>query len=69
MIVAVPAPTPVNVPVLLTEATEILLETQGLTEAAVMDPDKFEVPLTHNVVVPETVGFAFTVTTVDTGHR
>lgn len=68
MIVAVPAPTPVSVPVLLTDATEGLLEIHGFVAFAVTEPDKLEVEPTQSAVVPETVGLAFTVTTVEAGH-
>ena len=65
---AVPAATPVNVPVLLTDETDGLLETHGFVAFAVIEPERFEVDPTQRAVVPETVGLAFTVTTVEAGH-
>jgi hypothetical protein len=66
--VAFPAPTAVKTPELLTEPTRGLLDTHGFVVAAVGEPDKFDVPLRQRVVLPDTVGFALTVTTADAVH-
>ena len=58
---AVPDTTPVTKPVFETVATNAFEETQALVVAAVPDPVNWEVPPTHNEVVPVTVGLALTV--------
>ena len=42
-------------------ATPVLLEVQGLVVAGASDPFNWLVVPTHNVVLPEMVGFALTV--------
>ena len=59
---AVPAATPVTKPVFETVATDVFEETHALVVAAVPDPVNWEVPPTHNEVVPVTVGLVLTVT-------
>jgi len=60
--VIVPAATPVTTPALLTVATPVLEEVQGLTAAGVPDPDNDVVDPTQTLKVPEIVGCALTVT-------
>ena len=58
----VPAETAVTKPVLLTVATPVSLDTQGLVEAAVAEPVNWVDVPTRTNVVPVIVGKAFTVT-------
>ena len=64
VIIAVPAAIPVITPVLLTVATAIFEDCQGLDSEAVPDPTKVVVAPTHTAVVPVIVGNAFTVTEI-----
>jgi len=60
--VVVPEATPVTRPVVLTVATDVLEDTQGLLDAAVPDPVNCDVPPLAQVFnAPVTVGSAFTV--------
>jgi hypothetical protein len=54
--------TPVTTPPLVTLATDVLDEVQGLLAAGVPDPLNVVVALSHRVVVPVIVGWALTVT-------
>ena len=65
VIVELPAATPVTNPVFDTVATERLVDTQGLSEAAVAEPDSCVVDSTHTVNVPDIVGNGFIVTVKD----
>ena len=56
-----PLATAVTSPVLLTVATPVLEEVQGLETAGEADPLSWEVKPTHADVVPEIVGKALTV--------
>ena len=60
--VIVPNAIAVTKPELEIVATPVLLEAQGLAEAGDPEPLNGVVVPTHNVVFPEIVGFAFTVT-------
>ena len=59
--VDVPAAIPVTTPALVIVATEVLLDTHGVVEAAVADPVNVVVEPTQTLVVPVMVGKAFTV--------
>ncbi len=61
VILTVPGDTPVNSPVALTVAIEVLEDTQGLLAAAVAVPVNWDELPTHTFNVPVTVGKAFTV--------
>ena len=63
MIVAVPAATPVTIPVALTVATAVFEDVQGFVVAGVPLPVNWVVNPTLTTSVPEIVGKAFTVTT------
>lgn len=60
MMVVDPAATAVTSPVLLTVATPVLEEVQGVTAAGVTEPESWEVNPAHAEVVPEMVGKALT---------
>ena len=63
MIVLLPAATPVTRPVLLTVAAAVLLDTQGLTAAAVAVPDSWLVPPDAHMLKPPVIaGSVFIVT-------
>ena len=62
VMVVVPAAIPVTTPKLLTLATAVLEEIQGLAEAAVADPESVVVEPIHTLNVPVIVGSGFTVT-------
>ena len=64
MIVTVPADTPVTTPTLLTVATPVFDDTQGVVLEAVPDPINAVVEFIHTLKVPVIVGNAFTVTVV-----
>ena len=59
--VVVPAATPVTTPALVTVATPVLDDVQGLAAAAVPDPFNVVVDPTQTVNVPVIVGCALTV--------
>src|SRR5882672_9914121 len=67
MVVA-PAATPVTTPALLTVATPVLDDVQGLTAAGAPDPVSAVVFPTHTVNVPPIVGCALTVTVTVLPH-
>jgi tRNA A37 threonylcarbamoyladenosine synthetase subunit TsaC/SUA5/YrdC len=62
VITLVPEATPVTNPTLLTVATDVLVDTHGLTAAAVPDPLSPVVNPKHTVSVPVMIGKLFTVT-------
>ena len=62
VIVAVPAATPVTIPVVETVATAVLDETQAVDEAAVAEPTNEIVEPTHTFIGPVIVGKGLTVT-------
>ena len=64
VITLVPTATPVTRPVVLTVATVVVVETQGVVEAAVPEPVNWVVDPTQTVSVPVIVGMGFTVTAV-----
>lgn len=57
-----PADTPVTTPVLLTVATVVVADTQGVVVAAVPEPVNAVVELIQVLNVPVIVGVGFTVT-------
>lgn len=56
-----PAETPETTPELLTVATPVFDDTQGLTNAGLAEPTRAVVDPTHTIGVPVIVGRAFTV--------
>ena len=62
MIVAVPAATPVTIPVALTVATAVFEDVQGFVVAGVPFPANWVVNPTLTISVPEIAGKAFMVT-------
>ena len=62
MIIAVPAATPVTIPVALTVATAVFEDVQGFVVAGVPFPSNWVVNPTLTISVPEIVGKAFMVT-------
>jgi hypothetical protein len=63
--VVVPATLPVTTPELLTVATVVFEETQGLDAAAVPEPVRLIVPPTHTAPGPVMVGNGLTMTLTD----